>query len=910
MTPSGDSLQGNTDSSGFLRFPDVTPGTYRIWVNQAGYVQHMSSIEITSASDTLDVTLSARCYPLTGFYCDPQTLHSVWNPYSNDTTLFFDDFSSENFTAQGWTVSGENWHINSSYGKPTPSAYMGFPPLAGVYDQDITSPWLWGTGAEVMTLSYDWGIDNYAMSGDGFFDVDIDNGTGWQTLRHRNRNFLGGIDWWHDELDISDFRYALFRIRFRMYGDTTKYFEKWQLDNIKIEAKPIIPEIGGYNVFYNWIQIAFLTDTSFTVQPGLTNYGEEFNLCIGLVSDQCNNTYICDSVTSQFLPPPRNVTGTFSYDTVSISWVHPIEVTPQVLRYDVLRGGTTIGQVFPPDTSFRDIVPQPNAWCYTVKAIYNLESLGFPPGSTASSMEAGPVCLNVFYGKELPWTETWTPKKNEINGWDISTGNNPWHLNYQEGYAAPCIAFEPGTPETQYYYSVTSPWLNTAAYECASYNLTFWFKMHSSGPYGNTNRLMLEAWNGIEWSELWSVYDDNEHDWTKVKLTLGNSFSHSSRLRFSAQSEGTTTLTFWYIDSIQLTPVMNPPSSLTASLIGDYIAQISWNPVVCGFQDWAEQKLGWLSPPNDPIPAVPQSTNKAYGKVFTFDNPEELALHSLSFHHSSHGINGSWLYRIHLIDWPSMVPIRVYGPFSTTCNDCAELNIPLGDILIKSHPGTGPASAGLFIEPISLQQGQGFPVLTTMLTGGSDMTASQLSLPGYDIDTTYTARNFLFQLTCLIPSKNQQLTAGLGEDVLSYQIFRDGDSLDTTPMGITSYTDSLAAPGEYCYTVKALHLTSSGQQLSPPTNEECVLVLSVPEISAPRLNVWPNPAGTLLNVSTSGNRIKDIRLTDPAGRTVHMIHNLNDISYKLHLNTVPAGFYFLVVEMEDGQRSTATIVKL
>lgn len=910
LTPAGDSLYGNTTSTGLISFPDVAPGTYRLWVSQPGYIHYMDTVAVVASANAFNVNLSARCYPVTGFYCDPQTLQCVWNPYNNDTILLYDDFASEDFTTRGWSVTGANWNINSNYGNPTPSACLGAPPVAGIYDQEITSPWLWGTGAEAMTLSYDWGILNYAISGDGFFDVDIDNGTGWQTLRHRNRNFLGSIDWEHDELDISEFRYSLFRVRFRMYGDTTDYFMYWQLDNIKVEAKPSIPQTVGYNIFYNWIQIAYLTDTVYTIQADLINYGEEFNLCIGMISDQCNNINTCDSVTSQYLPPPQNVAGTFSNDTVFLFWEHPCDVVPQVNRYNILRGGVIIGEVFPPETSFIDIVPQPNAWCYTVKAIYNLEPSGFPPGSTASSMEAGPVCLNVFFGKELTWTETWSPKKTGINGWEISTGINTWHQNSQEGYEAPCIAFEPGSPETQYSCSITSPWLNTTPFECASFELTFWIKMNNPQTYAGDNRLLLEAWNGVEWSGLWSESDSHEIDWTKINVTLDHYFSKTTRLRFSVQSEWTTSPAFWYIDSIQLSPVMNPPSSLTASLISDHIAQLTWNPVVCGIQNWIEKNFGSMWIPSNPLPMISQPTGKLYGKVFQFGNYSELAIHSLSFSHSSHGINGSWLYRVHLIDWPSRNPIRIYGPYNTTCNDCAELNIPLGDILINSNMGAITASVGIFIEPISLQQNQGFPVLTLNHSSSGDTTACRLSLPGYLTDTTYTGKNFLLQLTCLVPAKNEQGVSGQNDDNLTYQIFRNGDSLDTTPAPITSYTDTLLTSGEYCYTIKAIHQTPGGQQFSPPTSTECVLIIGVPETEAPGVDIWPNPAGTLVNVRTTGSRIIELRLTDPTGKTIRKSRNINSISCILQLNAVPAGFYILEVLHENGQRSTTSIVKL
>ncbi len=908
LTPVGDSLYGNTTSTGFISFPDVAPGTYRLWVSQPGYVHYMDTVVVVASSNAFNVNISARCYPITGFHCDPQTLQAVWNPYSNDTILFYDDFSSEDFTTQGWSVTGANWTINSNYGKPSPSAFMEDYPVTGIYDQDITTHWLWGTGAETMTLSYDWGIQNFAISGDGFFDVDIDNGNGWQTLHHRNRNFLGSIDWEHDEIDISEFRYSMFRVRFRMYGDTTDYFMCWKLDNIKVEAKPVIPQTVGYNVFYNWIQIAYLTDTVYTIQPDLISYGEEFNLCIGMVSDQCNNIYTCDSITSQYLPPPQNVAGTFSNDTAFIYWEHPDDVVPQVTRYNILRGGIVIGEVLPSETSFIDIVPQPNAWCYTVKAIYNLEPLGFPPGSIASSMEAGPVCLNVFFGKDLTWTETWSQKETEINGWEVSTGNNTWHLNGVEGYEAPCIAFEPGNPETQYSSSITSPWLNTTPFECASFELTFWMKMNNPQTYPGNNMLLLEARDGAGWSDLWSEFDYHEIDWTKIHVNLDHCFSKTTRLRFSVQSDWTIYPSSWYIDSIQLLPVMNPPSSLTASLVSDHIAQLTWNPVVCGIQNWIKKSYGSIWIPNNPLPTISQPTGKLYGKVFQFGNFSELAIHSLSFSHSSNGINGSWFYRVHLIEWPTRNPIRVYGPYRTTCNDCVETDIPLGDILIKSYGWA--ASVGIFIEPISLQQDQAFPVLTLNNSWSGDTATSRLSLPGYDTDSTYTGKTILLQLNCLVPAKDKQEASILTEDSIAYQVFRNGDSLTTTPASITSYTDSLSTPGEYCYTIKTIHQIPGGQQLSPPTNTECVLILGIPKTKATSIDIWPNPASTLVNIRTTGNKIKELRLTDPTGKIIRENHHINNISCTLQLNEIPAGFYFLEVILENGQKSTSSIVKL
>jgi len=151
-------------------------------------------------------------------------------------SLLLEDWSSNSFTSNGWTFlpSQGNWGI-LAWGNPSPGAVFLWNPEITNYDYSLVSPTMDATTlTDNIIFKYDISLDNYDPATLENMDVDVYDGTSWQTVKQYN-NTAGSFAWLNDSINITSMITGhTFNIRFRAYGQNSANLNGWGIDNIRV----------------------------------------------------------------------------------------------------------------------------------------------------------------------------------------------------------------------------------------------------------------------------------------------------------------------------------------------------------------------------------------------------------------------------------------------------------------------------------------------------------------------------------------------------------------------------------------------------------------------------------------------------------------------------------------------------
>ncbi|MEZ5197077.1 MAG: T9SS type A sorting domain-containing protein [Bacteroidales bacterium] len=226
-----------------------------------------------------------------------------------------------------------------------------------------------------------------------------------------------------------------------------------------------------------------------------------------------------------------------------------------------------------------------------------------------------------------------------------------------------------------------------------------------------------------------------------------------------------------------------------------------------------------------------QAYDYGYGVVYDLSGYSDVTIEYCDFRHSSWGINGTWDYKIHIVDWDTYTELAVVGPLQSTGNDQWEEGIVLGSI-----PESG--MVGIFLEPMSNDPADAYPCLDgdNALDGMSYFGAlSDYSAMGL----AETVGDFLIDLWIMagsdnvvvkppkvqvantgngnarMPSNpltvteytlNQNASSNASKSVLEgYNVFRNGDEIAYVAAPTTEYDDMNLDPGVYEYCISAVY---------------------------------------------------------------------------------------------------------
>ena len=438
------------DSLGHGLQQGLSGGTYTLSLNQFS-CQPVFIPNLAIWGDTvITINVAASVAPARFLSVDPQTLLATWIYPEIVTDILNEDWSAGNFTTNGWNISGgNNWIISNSTGNPPPEAQFTGAFGCNNCSQYLTSKILDAGGAPMVLLTYSIMLEADNNPNPDYLNVEVWNGAVWTVLKMYD-NLNGSFPWITDVINITQFTASDFRIRFHPYGQDVTGINSWNIDNIKVQGKDTMTGLPpscmfGYNAGCNNTLSAFVTDTSYQIDPDQLNYGQACNFCVTAIYTSGSAPSTCHTVTSQYLYPVKNLSVATAECRATVSWEKTtnLPALTGLTGYKIFRNYQQIAQLNNPDIlTYADTSLTPGLYKYGVMARYDLGIYGFP-GQTGESLILWRQGQDTIHcGFDLPFLETWSSGNFSANNWAFAPSAGNWGIGNGLKTGDPCVAFQ------------------------------------------------------------------------------------------------------------------------------------------------------------------------------------------------------------------------------------------------------------------------------------------------------------------------------------------------------------------------------------------------------------------------------------------------------------------------------------
>jgi hypothetical protein len=105
-----------------------------------------------------------------------------------------------------------------------------------------------------------------------------------------------------------------------------------------------------------------------------------------------------------------------------------------------------------------------------------------------------------------------------------------------------------------------------------------------------------------------------------------------------------------------------------------------------------------------PGDAYYQQFNYGYGVVYNVSAYNNVTIEKVDYRHSPWGVNGTWSYKIHIVDWDTYTLLATTSVLQSTLNNGWEIDIPLGSV-------SASGLVGIFLEPMGNVASDAYPCL-------------------------------------------------------------------------------------------------------------------------------------------------------------------------------------------------------
>lgn len=891
------------DTSGVVSISNFWKGTYELKVSRFGYTDFIQNYSIGTDTIISVFLLQVKTAP-SGLVVNDSSLVAHWKKPVESVELFHETWQSGSFTTNGWTVQGPNWSISSAIGTPMPSAMFNYAPPGLNYDQSIISQPIAGQNSSVLRLKYDVFLSNYGTTTVNQLAVELWDGTTWHLLRNYT-NALGDIPWTSQDLDISAYTGITFKIRFRAYGGNTYDINNWNIDNIIVEAHESSAVAGdcviGYNFFLNNIQCGFTPDTVYQVPLSFIQYGNQYNACVTAVYGSGPSAQNCVNFTSHYLPPPVNFQGSGIEDAAYLTWNKPANKKkvltslnnldpPGLSGYILFKDGAFLDSIKNVDTLYYyDLGLYPGTYNYKVASYYDLTTYGYP-GQFAQSYPAGPVSVDITYGRHLPFLETWDQGSFSYNNWVFEPDAGNWSVSNTFGNPIPSAQFSADPPRTNYSYSLISPVLNASTVSCANIWLNFDYSLLSINNTAN-EKMIVEAFYNNVWHWIAEYSNTGSKSWISSHLDITPVKGKAFRIRFRAAGANSADIANWNIDNINVYGVCKPPVHLLADSSGTDVL-LTWSPPVCedglplqeGFEESFFPPLNWTQ--------IITDINNVTWKQTNTNSPAGV-------HSGLHAAGLTWDYA-HQDEWLIAHDIEVSGDL-TFWSYAYQGSIHLDHYYVKlSEDGGIHWQTLLDMSALPL-----FPSTTGYNEWSVPYVISLSAHLGQVVDIAWQAVDgdgqglwYAWLIDdCFVGSKEILLPRG-PTTTEAYSVFRqdggygDFNLVSPGPVYDTTYLDPDLISSIYRY-----YVTAYNPDCSFTTPSDTVLINLVTGIYTPvekSLKLFPNPAHDLVNIRSS-DEILSVEIFNYLGQKVYRNTDRPGLTFSVAVSALPQGAYFFKI---------------
>ncbi len=320
-------------ASGVVVFEDVWDGTYDFSVVLNGFDPYeMMGMTIDEVM-TIPVMLSETKVPARGLYVDPVTQVATWFPPGEFPAeeWTFDAGIPADFTIVNGGTCTATWEASTYNGglNGTQMAFVnsdGAGSTCGTMDEQLITSVVNTGGVSELYLDFDQHFQQYVSS---IGDVDIWDGTAWQTVYSISSSIGGFGAPNHQHIDITAYANIGMKVRFHYYQADWDYW--WAIDNVKVwdgVGGKGARELSSYNVYLDAALVGSTPADVLTWTYQNLNFGQTYVAGVGAVYSSGVSEIITYEFTAAFLPPPRNLEGEVMDHDAILTWDFPLEGGP------------------------------------------------------------------------------------------------------------------------------------------------------------------------------------------------------------------------------------------------------------------------------------------------------------------------------------------------------------------------------------------------------------------------------------------------------------------------------------------------------------------------------------------------------------------------------------------------------
>ena len=147
--------------------------------------------------------------------------------------------------------------------------------------------------------------------------------------------------------------------------------------------------------------------------------------------------------------------------------------------------------------------------------------------------------------------------------------------------------------------------------------------------------------------------------------------------------------------------------------------------------------------------------------------------------------------------------------------------------------------------------------------------------------------------------------ADIGDPFSGYNIYRDGEKLNTQLLTVTEYNDEELANGTYTYQISAVYDLMCFESEWTEGVEVEIKYVGINELETDSYSIYPNPTNG--NVTFEGIGLNSIEIYDIQGRTLAQYTNLNG-KLQINVNSYENGIYFVRLISSSGEMAVKRLV--
>jgi hypothetical protein len=785
--------------------------------------------------------------------------------------------------------------------------------------------------------SFDFYFFQYGSSSAQTVTVDVYDGTGTTLLGSSDPFVTGNAVWMN--VTVPDIPF------------TGPFYGMVKYNSLPAIANYLGEDTDGPNAY---MDLAYIYDgTSWTPFSAYGSTGV-FMECVHVLAQGEKQERIYTVGTQRAPSAPKPVPASLAVSNTSGTAGPKPEYVPEapmadpLLGYNVYRDEVFIAYVAGPNTlEYYDLGLDPGDYCYEVTGYYDLTTYGFP-GDFDESLPAGPACVNINYGYEMPFCETWDQASFTYNEWTFDPAQGNWSITTAIGNPLPSADFSWQPMITNYDYALVSPTINASGWTCAEIWLDLDVKLVDRNATSE-EFLVVEVYYSNNWFEKLELTNNGSFDWTTQHIDISGVKGKAFQIRIRAEGANSADILHWYVDNICAYGVCNPPTELAATQ-SQFTTTLTWTEPVCGgggtimqfiFDDGTWEN-GWRINPgfvvslgNEfPIASTLIGVLQSFDLYFVDNGTGSPLDLSIDVYDGTQTLVGStdMFTAAPYDEWITVAAPDI--PFAGLFYAMVLWNGVSGNSYYLGDDEDGPYSADnlyWMYDGSSWTHPSGTPavfLLRATALVGADLKQVELTPTSMRPVGGVNANNSVLSSAGTSGDSGDHSTMGVldggnadSTTVVGYNIYRTDETgtgpfsmLNGSPVTATTYTDtypSTLEAGTFLYYVTAVMNNSAlGTLICEPASDTIEVTfpaVGIEDLASHGVVLYPNPSNDVVNVVSTAT-IRSIEVLNYIGQVVYTNKSIDTKKMQLHVSTLQAGVYFVKVTTDQGLKTVKITV--